>query len=391
MACFIKLPNSEEKGVLTFTTVEYSDFISKNRKLHDSLSRLKKQWVLGLHHNSSHKNHNFMPDSLFDFHIAGQGDLKSPIGIPFYQIEMDCSNFCPDFFEYEKQDCDKFWDVLAIARNVRFKSLNDTLIILRKIFDIKPVRVLAIVSHEKLHQKGVGSSEIIENYLKMFNPEERKLFTLMTPSIDYPFPFDLETLSFFYHHSKVFLHTAKEERHPRVAAYAWAAGLPVVAPEQVGSLLSEDLKKSPGFWKYESVNEASFHVLESLKSPMTGEQRKIYSKIFISRHNISRFKEEIKKLFGFLKIPFTDSRWILSDLDIRLARHHDGIQSRNSMSMTLGVLSEVVYTIQKFPSLDSKDFEMEIIKENQKVLTDDQTNAIKLNFLKRIFKKIYRT
>lgn len=387
MACFIKLPNSEEKGVLTFTTVEYSNFISKNHKLRDSLSKLKSHWVLGLHHNSSHKNHNFTPDLLFDFHIAGQGDLKSPTGTPFYQIEMDCSNFCPDFFENNNQDCDKFWDILIIARNVRFKSLCDMLRIARKIFDNNPIRILAIISHEKLHKKGVGPSEIIENYLKMFSSDERKFFTLMTPSIDYPFPFDLETLSFFYHHSKIFLHTAKEERHPRVAAYAWAAGLPVVAPEQVGSLLSENMKNPSGFWKYEIEDEAVSHVLKALKTPMTEEQIGIYSKNFLSKHNLSKFKEEIKRLFTFLKINFTDSRWILSDLDIRLARHHDGIQSRNSMPMTLNELFELIQTIRKFPPLDSKDFEIEVIKENRKDLMHTRTNNLKASFLTKMFKK----
>lgn len=385
MACFVKLPNSGEKGVLTFTTVEYSNFISKNEKLHNSLSKLKNRWVLGLHHNSSHKNHNFTPDPLFDFHIAGHGDLKSPAGIPFYQIEMDCSNFCPDFFENNNLNYKKFWDILIIARNVRFKSLDDTLKIARKIFNIKPIRILAIVSHDKLHQKNVGPSETIENYLNMFNSEERKFFTLMTPSIDYPFPFDLETLSFFYHHSKIFLHTAKEERHPRVVAYAWAAGLPVIAPEQVGSLLSQDMKNPPGFWKYETEDEAASNIFKALKTPLTEEQTKMYSKNFLSKHNLFRFKEEIKKLFIFLKIHFTDSRWILFDLDIRLARHHDGIQSRNSMPMTLNELSELVQVIQKFPPLDSRDFEMKIIEENKNSSVEKVDGVNKLNFLKRIF------
>ncbi|MBU6431046.1 MAG: hypothetical protein KGJ58_02655 [Patescibacteria group bacterium] len=386
MACFIKLPNPEEKGVLTFTTVEYADFISKSGKLRNSLSKLKDLWVFGLHHNSSHKNHDFAPDPLFDFHIAGQGDLKSPSGIPFYQIEMDCSNFCPDFFENNDLNHKKFWDVLIIARNVRFKFLDDTLSIARKIFNVKPIRILAIVSHEKLHQKNVGSSEIIENYLKMFNWDERKFFTLMTPSVDYPFPFDLETLSFFYHHSKIFLHTAREERHPRVAAYAWAAGLPVIAPEQVGSLLSEDMKNPPGFWKYETKDKAASNILKALNTPMTEEQTKIYSKNFLSRHNLPRFKNELKKMFSSLKINFTDSRWILSDLDIRLARHHDGIQSRNSIPMTLNELFELIQTIQKFPPLDSRDFEMEMIQENQKEPTSNGTDNFKFSFLKKIFK-----
>src|SRR3989344_5274761 len=137
MACIIKLPNNNEKGVLTFTTPEYKEYLSRDTNVYNCFMERKSRWLIGQHHNEAHKDISFIPDPLFDFHIAGPGDLESYNGAPFYQIEMDCSNFCSNFFENKATENEKFWDVLIIARNTRFKSLPDMLHIVRKAMDQK--------------------------------------------------------------------------------------------------------------------------------------------------------------------------------------------------------------------------------------------------------------
>jgi len=335
MACLIKLPVDGGKGIVTFTSIEYDYYISQSPILYRSLFSAKEKWVLGFHYNSPHKNTNFIPDSLFDFYIAGPGDISNSQGKSFYQIEMDCSNFCPDYFEETVGYADKYWDLLFISRNTIFKSLNDLLAIIRKIFDRRLLRVLAIIPHESCRLK----SRLVDDYLRIFNESERKYFTLLTPSIDYPFPFDLKTLAFYYHHARAFLHVAQKERHPRVVAYAWASGLPVIAPKEVGSLLPQNLQKPPGFYAYRDLDHAVDCIEESLRITFDPTIKSSYSSFHLSKYSVPRFKEEITKLFSTKGIAFADNKWLLKNLDLRLASHHTGAESPNTIPMSLYKLS----------------------------------------------------
>jgi len=331
MACLLKLPAEKEKGVVTFTSIEYDYYISKSNLLYKSLFSARNNWLVGFHHNSSHRNINFIPDPLFDFYIAGPGDIANRQGKSFYQIEMDCSNFCPDYFEDFGANGEKYWDLLAVSRDVRFKSLNDLLVIIRKLFDQKPLRVLAVISYNQHNNR----HSLIKDYLRLFSEKERKYFTLLTPFIDYPFPFDLKTLAFYYQHSRSFLHVAQKERHPRVVAYAWASGLPVIAPQEVGSLLPKNLQKPPGFYAYRDLDHAVDCVQESLKTIFEPSIKASYSNFCLSKNSIKRFKEEIAKLFSMKTLVFTDKNWLLKDLDLRLASHHTGTKSPNTIPMSL--------------------------------------------------------
>lgn len=362
MASIIKFPTDTSRGVLIFTTPERDLYIRKSLQLESLIAELKNDWLIGLHHNSAHADHQFYPDPIFDFHIAGRGDIYDPKGRLFHQIEMDCSNFSPDFFEDTRAEKEKFWDVLAISRDVGFKSLDDMLLIIRKVFDIQKIRVLAIIAHSDLHQKNVGPSEVIKKYLQLFSDEERKYFTMMTPSLDYPFPYDLETLSHYYKNSKLFLHVAKEERHPRVVAYAWSASLPVVAPLQVGSLLSDDMKQAPGFYPYSTIEEAAKSILHILDTEIDGNALKSYADYHLTYKNTEKLKSEIKTVCESMGINLTDDNWILNNLDIRLARHHITLESRNTLNESL---AEFVMKLkntprESFASLNLEDIEISL-------------------------------
>ena len=370
MACVLKLPEGKVKGILTFTDGEHTRDILANKTFFEQLAGpLKKRYVVGMHNNRADKNPNFVPDPFFDFYIAGRGDFECPSGASFYQIPMHCSNFGPDAFARGAGCGEPFWDVLTVARNVRFKSLPNVLAVIRKIFDTHPVRVLAIIPHEKLHGVWHGPSDLIQEYLRMFSPAERRLFTLMTPSIDYPFPFDIPTLAFFYRHSKVFLGGSRTERHTRVTAYASATGLPVIAPEQVGALIPEALKRPPGFYAYQTPEEGARAVLTALQRPLTKEEEAQYASQFLARHAIPPFKEELKKLFAHLSLAWSDTGWILSDLDIRLGRHHTGEFSPDTLIMTVPEFVTALIEGTNLPPLDVPDFERALDEDKKRRAT----------------------
>jgi hypothetical protein len=318
MACIVKKPVQGTRGLLVLTDGELRDFLEISGTLQEAFEALRANWIIAVHCNSAVRQ-KVRPHALIDAYIAGPGDILPAAGFTPYQIAMDCSNFCPDYFA-PRADIPKFWDVLFVSRNQPFKSLDILFHTVREIFNQTPMRILAIIAHENPEGLTPEKSEPVRLYQSMFSVQERKLFTLLTPSIDYPFSFDLPTIANFYHQSKTFLHTAPEERHPRVVGYAWAAGLCVVAPRSVAALLPEALRQPPGFFAFDNAKQAAAAVRQVVEAGVPLQPA--YSTFHLAQFQIPRFKDEIRSLYAHLAIDFADDGWFLDNLDLRLARHH---------------------------------------------------------------------
>ena len=67
MATILKAPSliDESKGVVVFTTQDRDNFIVGNSKLENRIQNLKKDWLIGLHHNWH--DHKFKYNPIFDF------------------------------------------------------------------------------------------------------------------------------------------------------------------------------------------------------------------------------------------------------------------------------------------------------------------------------------
>jgi len=97
MACIIKKPTEKSKGVITFTTQERDKVFAVDRDSLQSLIEMKDRWVVGLHHNWH--DYNFRYNPVFDFSMAGPGDLGSS-EVPL--IPLDACNFIqPPYFSEE--------------------------------------------------------------------------------------------------------------------------------------------------------------------------------------------------------------------------------------------------------------------------------------------------
>jgi hypothetical protein len=334
MACIVKRPLHGSKGLLVITDAELRDWLHTSPTLRAHFKTLQARWLIAVHGNSAIRQ-TYAPDDLIAAFIAGPGDIISAGTEAHEQIAMDCSNFSPDFFAADGGG--KFWDVLCVSRNQPFKSLDMAFKVVRQAFDEKPLRVLAIISHQGL--KDIKDSEPLRLYAGMFNEEERKLFTVIAPWVDYPFPFDLPTLAQFYHRSRVFLHVAETERHPRVVGYAWAAGLPVVAPPAAAALLPAELAQPPGFFAFDTAADAASQLRHALAAPALPAS---YSMYHLAPFQIDRFKIEIRKLYQRLGQEFVDDGWELDSLDLRLARHHDIRAGTNSYGASLYQFASVL-------------------------------------------------
>jgi len=241
MACLVLPPQGRAKGVVTFTTQERDQFINKHVDIRAGITALKSRYLVGLHHNWH--DTSFRHDPLFDFNLAGEDDLIS--AEPFPLLPMDACNFAPPVFTPGDE---KFWDVLFVARAVKFKGIPEFFRAIRALYDRgQKLRVLMLCPTPP--PSGGAESGLRALYERLFEPCERQLFSFITMEWDYPFPLDVPTLAHFYGASRIFVHSAPDERRCRVAGYAWAAGMPVVGMACVGSVLPTLLRKPPFFFE----------------------------------------------------------------------------------------------------------------------------------------------
>jgi hypothetical protein len=131
MACILKVPSERSCGALVISTQERDHQINGDPKLRTDLESLKDRWLIGLHHNWH--DLKFRYDPLYDFSMAGEGDLVEVTGKNVPLLTMDACNFVPDIFRIGATE--KFWDVLYVARAVNFKRIPEFLQCIRDLYD----------------------------------------------------------------------------------------------------------------------------------------------------------------------------------------------------------------------------------------------------------------
>jgi hypothetical protein len=333
MACIIKLPTNDSPGVVSFTTQE-EQVIRNDPKTLLAYKSIRDRFLTILHHNWH--NYNFKPDDLFDVHMAGEDDLRVINGFQIHQIPMDACNFVRP--EFRPSTTEKMWDVFFAGNPVFFKDPISFLNAIRDIYNQgRLIRVLYIcpMPDYSFFDRKTVVYDIRKIYESMFNQEEQMLFNMVNLYHNYPRFFDRETLAHFYKSSKVFIHTAPEERRCRVAGYAWATGNPVVGKSCVGSLLPDRLRKPPYFYLVKKNEDFAPQLLKALDEYDAAPQP--------DSNTVREFNSTytVPKLEGYLRVEFARKGWsysgkILSkNLDHRLGRHHGYGISTNTVNQSL--------------------------------------------------------
>lgn len=323
MACILKIPTQNSKGILTFTTPEWRH-ISSNKNLLDLLGSLRSFWVTGLHFNWH--DYQFKPLSQFDFFMAGEQDLRPVDQSPYRLLPMDACNFTPASYR-PAPTREKFWDVLIVGNPVFFKRPEVVLQTIRKLFDTVgyALRVLYVCPLPKYKFSNEDSVlyDVRAYYESLFTAEERASFTLLTTDFDSPNPFDRNTLSVFFRNSKVFLHCATEERRCRIAAYAWCAGLPVVAYPAVASILPESLRTVPGYFSVNSDDQYVPQLIAAIRAAPDFDPA-LYQFELSESCTVQKLEAELQSIFQELGLPY-EGTLIGQNLDRRLGWHHEAL------------------------------------------------------------------
>lgn len=342
MSTILRLPDDCSSGVLVLTTQERDHILTRDPGLRGQLEAMKSRWLIGLHHNWH--DHTFRYDPLFDFSMAGEDDLREVNGTEVPLVTMDACNFVPAVFR--PPDGERFWDILYIARAVAFKRLPEFLNAVRKLYDQgHRYRVLCISPMPPYDPADAGTVvyDLRERYEALFDDEEQGRFILLTPGWRYPFPFDLDTIAFFYRSSKAFAHFADDERRCRVAGYAWACGMPVVAMAAVGSLLPRELRKPPYLfevWTDSDYPRALRDAVEAAERQPDGAQEAATH--FREAETVPQLDARLAVLAARRDLPYSTGRLFGEGLGIRLGRHHGFPASPNHIEMPVPVLLDTL-------------------------------------------------
>lgn len=321
MACLIKAPDASGKGCVSFTTPERDNFIKNSPDLRAAIEALKPRYFVGLHHNWH--DHQFSYDPLFDFSMAGDGDLIERDGTTFDRIGLDACNFSPVVFS-AREGSEKFWDVLCTSRAVFFKGLPEFFQAVRNIYDRgRLIRVLHLCPVPPATKADTVLHDIRQRFEAQFDSGERRLFNLITMEWDNPFPLDLETLAFFYRSSRIYVHSAPEERRARAGAYAWVSRLPMVSRANVASILPVHLRRRPFWYEYDDPSQMSDAILAALDEPAGSDPTwQSVSEEFSIAASTRRLDEALQDLAARRRQKLSSRPINAIGFDLRLGRHH---------------------------------------------------------------------
>ena len=346
MACIIKAPD-KTRGIISFTTPENREVITPGVKKY--LGANRSDWIYLLHHNWTPYHHdNFFDSSLCnDMDLQGGGDC----------LNMDCCNFSPSI--YCPSD-EKAIDVLYITRCVTFKRLNVFYNTCKDLLSKNPnIKILLICSVPKVNSDPPNPKQI---YLDRFSSEERKNFLAFFFDYDYPFSMDKYYLAHFYRSSKVFIHTANNERYPRVCSYAWASGIPVVGYSPLATFLPGKFRKPPYFYQVNSDREYADKVLQAIDAPMPYDQIKYEVS---ETHSIKTFSNKLTSLSSATGKPINTDNIFRKNLDFRMGRHCVISLGTNSLPIKIPDLMERAKRIGPKIEKDNPNIELELINHEE--------------------------
>jgi len=349
MACIIKLPD-ETKGIVTFTSPEDRETGVTTKS---GFEQLKDRWVVGCHHNWQTEPHNFA----FDFSMGRKGSI-TPSDAPV--IDFDASCFSAKEF-YPWQNHTKFWDVFHVARAVSHRSIDNFMHVMRKIFD-RGVNMRALLLVAIPDDNGdVSPPDPLKLYDDMFSFEEKRMFNFFPIEYNYPFPFDYETLAFYYNSSKVFLNAQGVGLPCRISTQAVACGLPFITYPWKIPLIPNAMQNPPAHYVGSSLDELADLTIKAVNeySPNNEAVSKA-SDHFNYEKCMVKLKGMFREFYESRNLPFTDAGWNLHNLDYRIARHHGISIGSNRIPMNVEKFIEILNSPLDQIPIHSENLEMDL-------------------------------
>lgn len=362
MAHIFKLPENGNKGIIVFTHKEIaffqkffkqtrfdwanklqSRFVKRytlKRYFKGELEQLRKDFFIGMHFGHFHKDYPKLP--YVDFYMGSEGTVlfKEPV----FRIPLNSRNFIPTIFQdlgFER----KYWDIICVAKANVLKKMDEQLKAFRRIYDLgHKYRILLLVPPSVTRDPKKVYVDLEDDYYRMFNKDERDLFTLMSLRDNLSFlGLPQTTLVEFYNNAKVFTLYSQREGESRVISEALLCGLPVVVKDNLIGGGRDFLNESNSvmFKTYEASHEALIHAVEHYKDLKPDTADLIES---------TREDASLKKLNGYFEQLYRqhgqhfDGKLINQDsLDFRLPGHYLDLEWGRGRLLSADILSNKQY------------------------------------------------
>lgn len=354
MACILKLPTENSKGVISFTSIEYLYQISKINHTKQLIKEIKDNWIICYHPNWEDKN--FEATNVFDAIISNKSSFtfksnNTNLNIPI--IDTSSNRMSPFHFKLQKE---KKWDFFHVSRYEARKNIKGFFNVIKSAFKIKSdLNGILIISVEPKKLK-----EVRNLYNNFFTEIERDKFELITLDYNLPFPLSKKILAHFYNSSKVSLNTHLNEPHGRVVGYSLASGLPVVGFSDLIRMVPENLRKQPLFFVSDNEQDLTNLLIKAINyvdleydiefhKNTSNMYSEVNQSIFLKKELISKF-------------DLDNTSWFLNNLDLRLASHF--LCEKSSNGHYQSVLNLLYYLLNKkrklsFLSSESTDLDIE--------------------------------
>jgi len=363
VAHIFKHPIVKAKGIIVFTHKEMNWFFPKQGKIKllkslakkpslkkgiqiiksskeilKDFEKIRKHYFIGVHMGWDPSKISHFENC--DFYLASDvfdNEEKNDI----MRIPLVSRNFTPIFFN--NRNYKKYWDILCISRNPKFKNLEYFLMTIRKIFDLGfEFKVLLICPMDNRENTNFLYTSLMDDYYKLFSFSERQNFTVLRLSSELEFlGLSHEVMAFFYNSSKIFTLFSQLEGGPKVISEALCCGLPVVVNNNLRGGGKDYLNEenSMFFSSYDKVHETLIACVENF------EKFKISSSKMREDLGEEHSLEKLKKFFIILyekNDQKFDGKLINTDrLNLRLpAQLNDDIAWTKGRYQTADILSK---------------------------------------------------
>ena len=340
MAHIFKKATKDSKGIIVFTHKEWSYFsaIKPLRRIKRAgllpafldydikpsyerkIKKLRRKYVVGVHFGFYYPHH--FSSKLVDFVMASEKNLPH-LDKVIYRIPLNSRNFIPSNFKPD-QTCEKIWDVIAVARDVKFKHIPRIFTSIKKSFSINPdLRYLLIVPSQYKDRWGKEKG-LADFYYQTFDNKERDNVTFLYLHPTLRMGIQQSQLIKFYNQSRAFTLFSEAEGESRVISEALCCGLPVIAYAGLkgGGLDLLDDTNARLFKNFDDAHNSFVDALNAFPTGLGDTHAKLTREDFM----IEPLHEHFGYIYQRQEALFDEQLDVVDSLDMRLPAHYMDVE-----------------------------------------------------------------
>jgi hypothetical protein len=323
MPYVLKNPAKSLPGIVIFTHAEHLDVINLYPRLNKKLNIIK-DWIFGIHVQGDISFLDSFPDQPWiDFILSPNSSASVFSNVAHKMVNLGAANF-----QEHSQNTIKINDIIIVSRASKIKRLFESLLIIKKLFQLKPdLSVIVCVPDErinknKLQYKKLNLDDRFFNETKnVFSANELSKISFISSSRDSfgNFPLSDNFLNLILSQSRMLMLTSIKEGAPRAITQALVNNTVVALAND----MQHDLKSFLNSANCIEIPMNDFHKSASLindaLSTLGDFDVTASKKNFLSINSSKLLINSINSITD-LNLIF-DNSWNLDSLDKNLAMH----------------------------------------------------------------------